>query len=146
MILRLRSKTISPWIPGRQGTGYDKALLRDRLYDVEGPVLQRGLKEVTGGQQLPDDWELWDAWLLRYPDGAHIAPHTDPAREGHRHVRLNALLKAPEGGGELTVDGQKVALEVGDAIVFAPDVQPHEVSRVTGERLLFSLGAWLPWR
>jgi hypothetical protein len=119
-------------------------LLRDRLDDVEGPLLQRALDEVIGTQPLPDGWQLWDAWLLRYPDGAHIAAHTDPAMDGHRHVRLNALLQAPVEGGELTLGGEVVVLEVGDAIVFAPDAQAHAVSRVRGERLLLSVGAWLP--
>jgi hypothetical protein len=143
--LRHRAITLSPWIAGRQGTGYDKALLRDATDPDDVALLLRALDVVAPDRErVGGDWQLWDAWLLRYPAGAHIAPHTDPAMEGHRHVRLNALLTAPEAGGQLLIDELPYALEVGDAIVFRPDVQRHAVSEVSSERLLFSVGAWCP--
>jgi hypothetical protein len=53
------------WQRGRQGTGYDKMLL------------------ATASWPIP-----FDSYLIRYPDGSEIPPHTDPVSTG-RHYRLN---------------------------------------------------------
>ena len=63
------------WQRGRQGTGYDKMLL------------------------LTARWPLrFDSYLIRYPEGSEIPPHTDPVQgkalvgidggcgTGHRHL------------------------------------------------------------
>jgi hypothetical protein len=34
-------------------------------------------------------------------------------------------------------------LAVGDAVLFFPDQEVHEVTKVAGSRLLFSVGAWV---
>ncbi len=120
------------WKPGRQGTGYDiLPLARDAL-------AYRALAHV--GTPFED---YWDVYLIRYRDGSHIPPHTDDAQHGRRHRRLNALLTAPRAGGELWIAGARVSLAVGDAVVFEPDRDVHSVTRVDGERLLFSVGAWV---
>ena len=49
------------WQPGRQGTGYDKMLLFTALWPIP-----------------------FDSYLLRYPEGSEIPPHTDPVQAG-RH-------------------------------------------------------------
>jgi predicted 2-oxoglutarate/Fe(II)-dependent dioxygenase YbiX len=46
-------------------------------------------------------------------------------------------------GGELFVAGVRVDLAVGDAVLFSPDRETHEVTAVGGSRSLFSVGAWL---
>lgn len=61
------------WQRGRQGTGYDKMLL------------------ATARWPLP-----FDSYLIRYPEGSEIPPHTDPVQAG-RHYRLNIVLKSPRG-------------------------------------------------
>jgi hypothetical protein len=64
------------WQHGRQGTGYGKMLL------------------LTARRPLP-----FDSYLIRYPEGAEIPPHTDPVTIG-RHYRLNIILKSSKSGGE----------------------------------------------
>jgi hypothetical protein len=85
----------------------------------------------------------WDAYLIRYRDGAYVPPHVDPAQPGRRHRRLNAMLSQAAGGGELRIGGQLIALSPGDAVLFYSDQEVHEVAPVTGTRLLFSVGVWL---
>ena len=84
----------------------------------------------------------WDAYLIRYRDGAYVPPHVDPAQPGRRHRRLNAMLSPAAGGGELRIGGQLVALSPGDAVLFYSDQEVHEVAPVTGTRLVFSVGVW----
>jgi hypothetical protein len=74
--LRTYLSTAFRWQRGRQGTGYDKMLL------------------LTARWPLP-----FDSYLLRYPEGSEIPPHTDPVTTG-RHYRLNIVLKSPKSGGE----------------------------------------------
>ena len=124
------------WLAGRQGTGYENLPLRDVL--VAHPVVERAIALL--GTPLDDQW---DVYLLRYLDGAHVPDHVDPARPGTRHRRINAILTPPTRGGELRIDGALVELSVGDAVVFDPDRERHEVSPVIGTRIVFSVGALL---
>ena len=122
------------WKPGRQATGYDiLPLARERT-----GLVARALVHV--GTPFED---YWDVYLIRYQDGSHIPPHRDDAQHGRRHRRLNALLRAPRSGGELWIAGTRVELAVGDAVAFDPDLDEHSVTRVDGDRLLFSVGAWV---
>ncbi len=59
------------WRRGRQGTGYDKMLLATAAWPIR-----------------------FDSYLIRYPEGSEIPPHTDPVADG-RHYRLNIVLKSP---------------------------------------------------
>jgi Rps23 Pro-64 3,4-dihydroxylase Tpa1-like proline 4-hydroxylase len=122
------------WKPGRQGTGYD-ILPLPRARDG---AIERALARI--GTPYED---YWDVYLIRYRDGSHIPPHTDEAQHGRRHRRLNALLERATAGGELTIAGARFELTIGDAVLFEPDREVHEVARVVGSRLLFSVGAWV---
>jgi predicted 2-oxoglutarate/Fe(II)-dependent dioxygenase YbiX len=122
------------WKPGRQGTGYDILPL---------PRIREGAIERALAQIGTPYRDYWDVYLIRYGDGAHIPPHTDDAQHGRRHRRLNALLERATAGGELTIAGARVELAIGDAVLFEPDREVHEVARVVGSRLLFSVGAWV---
>ena len=53
------------------------------------------------------------------------------------------MLEHAARGGELFVDGAKIELAVGDAVLFFPDQEVHEVTIVSGQRLMFSVGAWV---
>ena len=103
------------WQRGRQGTGYDKMLL------------------LTAGWPLP-----FDSYLIRYPEGSEVPPHTDPVKSG-RHYRLNVILKSPASGGEFVCatplyTSKRVKL-------FRPDACEHSVTRVVGgSRYVLSLG------
>lgn len=138
MELRERAAAAEAWTPGRQGTGYDILPLRRVLPDGPGSLIARGLAQL--GTPFED---YWDAYLIRYRDGAHIPEHVDDAQHGQRHRRINAVLTAATAGGELWIDGARVELMVGDAVRFFPDREVHAVTRVTGTRLLFSVGAWI---
>lgn len=59
-------------IKGRQGTGYAKLkLLRSERLKM-------------------------DAYILKYPEGSHIPPHTDPV-DSNKHYRLNVVLEKSRG-------------------------------------------------
>lgn len=126
------------FVAGRQGTGYEKLALRgDPAVDA---LVARSLAVLDVDAGSP----FWDAYLLRYPTGAGVPAHVDvPEVTGVGHHRLNALVRAGDGGGVLSIGGVVVDLAVGDAVVFRPDVDEHAVTPVrAGERLVWSVGAW----
>lgn len=102
------------WVPGRQNSGYLKRLL------ARGPG--------------------FDLYLLRYPSGSYIAPHTDPV-PGRVHLRVNVLLKKPRSGGDFT--GEVVYVDRPRVKVFRSD-RTHSITPVEGERLVLSLGLAVP--
>ncbi len=103
------------WQRGRQGTGYDKMLL------------------LTARWPLP-----FDSYLIRYPEGSEIPPHTDPVQAG-RHYRLNIVLKASPSGGEFVCATPLYASR--RIKLFRPDACEHSVTRVVGgSRYVLSLG------
>lgn len=103
------------WQRGRQGTGYDKMLL------------------VTAPWPLP-----FDSYLIRYPEGSEIPPHTDPVQAG-RHYRLNVVLRSPREGGEFVCADPIFATR--RIKLFRPDACEHSVTRVVGgSRYVLSVG------
>lgn len=108
-------RTAFRWQRGRQGSGYDKMLL------------------LTARWPLP-----FDSYLIRYPEGSAIPPHTDPVQTG-RHYRLNLVVKASPRGGEFicaTPIWQSRRIKL-----FRPDACEHSVTRVEGgSRYVLSLG------
>jgi len=113
--LRSFAATAFRWQKGRQGTGYDKMLL------------------ATGSWPVP-----FDSYLIRYPEGSAIPPHTDPVRSG-RHYRLNIILKSPRSGGEFVCADPIFASR--RIKLFRPDACEHSVTQVVGgSRYVFSLG------
>lgn len=136
--LRERGAATDGWTAGRQGTGYDILPLKRVLPAGPATLITRSLAQL--GTPFED---YWDVYLIRYPDGSHIARHVDDAQHGKRHRRINAVLTPAAGGGELWIDGRRIDLAVGDAVRFYPDREVHEVTRVMGTRLLFSVGAWI---
>lgn len=103
------------WQRGRQGTGYDKMLL------------------LTAPWPVP-----FDSYLIRYPEGSEIPPHTDPVSSG-RHYRLNIVLKSPRSGGEFVC--ATPLFETRRIKLFRPDACEHSVTWVVGgSRYVLSLG------
>jgi hypothetical protein len=103
------------WQRGRQGTGYDKMLL------------------ATAPWPIP-----FDCYLLHYPDGAEILPHTDPVTD-RRHYRINIVLKSSPRGGDFICATPIFASK--RIKVFRPDVCEHSVTRVEGgSRYVLSIG------
>jgi hypothetical protein len=105
------------WQRGRQGTGYDKMLLATAKWPLS-----------------------FDSYLIRYPEGSAIPPHTDPVQSG-RHYRLNIVLKSPKSGGEFVCARPIFATK--RIKLFRPDACEHSVTPVVGgSRYVFSLG-WM---
>lgn len=148
----LRYARSSPeWVRGRQEGGY----LILPIPSGEDPprwmgdLTRRSLKlllesPLCGQGSLDPDHEFlaWDRYLIHYPEGSCIPEHTDPVPEGQRHIRLNAQFGPAVEGGVFHLCGNPVLLRPGDAVVFRPDRDVHEVTRVTrGDRWLWSVGA-----
>ncbi|MGA4237571.1 2OG-Fe(II) oxygenase [Ralstonia pseudosolanacearum] len=103
------------WRRGRQGTGYDKMLLATATWPIR-----------------------FDSYLIRYPEGSEIPPHTDPASDG-RHYRLNIVLKSPRSGGEFVCANP--IFQTRRIKLFRPDACEHSVTRVQGgSRYVLSVG------
>ncbi len=137
------TELVERWVPGRQGSGYLKLDLLEALaesaLDADRSFVQDQLASARAGHCV-DSSNGWDAYLLRYGDGAYVPDHRDPTTE-FSHLRLNALLQEASGGtGVLYLNGEAFELACGDAVLFRPDVIPHRVSRVEGERLVLSVG------
>ncbi|WPH64684.1 hypothetical protein [Vibrio phage vB_VpaP_SJSY21] len=79
-----------------------------------------------------------DAYILYYPEGSFIPPHTDDVVSG-KHYRLNIELKRAKAGGIFYTESS--ILEFGRAVLFRPDISLHKVSRINkGSRLVLSFG------
>ena len=113
--LRQYASAAFRWQRGRQNSGYDKMLL------------------------LQSIWPLpFDVYLLRFPEGSEVKPHTDPVSEG-QHFRLNIVVKKATAGGEFIC--ATPIFETSRIKVFRPDACEHSVSRVIkGSRYVFSIG------
>ena len=83
-----------------------------------------------------------DAYFLRCGPGVSVPPHTDPSRPELEHHRLNVVLSTAHEGGDVTIDGEKVEWEPGDALIFRPDLSNHEVSTVSDSASFGALDAF----
>ena len=108
-------RTAFRWHGGRQKSGYEKMLL------------------------LQCPWPLpFDVYMLRFREGAQIAPHTDPVSFG-RHYRCNIVVKRAKAGGEFVCANPIFATR--RIKVFRPDACEHSVTQVTaGTRYVLSIG------
>ena len=88
---------------------------------------------------LQSPWPLpFDAYILRFREGAEIPPHTDPVAQG-RHYRCNIVLKRARSGGEFVCATPIFASR--RIKLFRPDACEHAVTRVTqGSRYVLSIG------
>jgi hypothetical protein len=103
------------WERGRQNSGYDKMLLCGAIWPIK-----------------------FDMYLLKFPEGSEIAPHTDKVDSG-KHYRLNVVLKKADIGGEFICANS--IFETKRIKFFRPDVSEHHVSKVKkGSRYLLSIG------
>lgn len=104
-------------LPGRRNTTYSRRLL---LLWLLGPIKM-------------------DAWLLKYPVGAHVPAHVDIVPNCRRHWRLNCTLWPSREGGEFLYRGS--VKRFGPFTFFRSDTQMHAVSKVTkGTRYVLSIG------
>lgn len=103
------------WRKGRQESGYDKLLIAT----------------------LP--WPIaFDCYLLRFPTGSVIKPHTDPVQERH-HYRFNWVIKKAKQGGEFICE--QTIFRSKRYFLFRPDQVEHSVTPITkGTRYVLSIG------
>jgi len=84
-----------------------------------------------------------DLWILRYPAGSAIRPHSDPT-PGRRHWRLNLVVWAAKSGGLFHCEppSPKDARQWGQRFfIFRSDLCPHSVSTIeAGSRWVLSAG------
>jgi hypothetical protein len=64
-------------------------------------------------------------------EGGCIHPHTDPDLPGKRHVRINVLVKQPEGCVPL-IEGIPILVKEGDAWLNLASLCIHATTKVTG--------------
>ena len=103
------------WKAGRNKTGYFKC----KLF---------GFANVLVGI---------DCYILKYPPGACVPPHTDLVTDS-RHYRMNIVLKRARRGGRFYMFSNRFKHRV---IIFRPDLIEHRVSQVTrGTRYVLSFG------
>lgn len=84
-------------------------------------------------------WPIkFDMYLLKFPVGSEIPPHTDTLREG-KHYRLNFVLKQAREG-EVFLCNSPI-FETNRVKLFRPDITEHEVSKIRqGNRYVLSIG------
>ena len=103
------------WKAGRNKTGYFKCKLFGFAFKLFG----------------------MDCYILKYPVGACIPPHTDPVTES-KHYRLNIIIKRAKRGGRFYMFSNRFAHRI---VFFRPDLIEHSVSEVTrGTRYVLSFG------
>jgi transcriptional regulator with XRE-family HTH domain len=88
---------------------------------------------LIAGTEPPDVMELWD-WTLGPGDERVSETHATGTRE---------LLHVHQGQVTIDVDGQKITLDVGDAVSFHGDV-PHSYANLTRRPARFSLAVFEP--
>lgn len=155
-LVKLADRRSVAWELGRRNTGYEKYRLDDWNMYLGTRLLvpntfkalveclwQRAL-HVLGAEKNHGQ----DVFLLRYPTGAWIDPHTDGSEDDadtdYDLIRLNAVVEAADAGGELLIRGRPVRLEPGDAVIFYADRWKHAVTKVEqGRRLVFTAGAFV---
>lgn len=101
------------WQEGRQKTGY----------------LNKKLFESTRFS--------FDLYLLKFPENSYIPKHQDAVSSG-KHYRVNLILKEAEGG---EFKCKNTILNWRFLKIFRPDINEHEVTKVTkGTRYVLSFG------
>jgi len=104
------------WEKGRQESGYLKMLL------------------------LKSNIFKFDLYLIKFPQGSLIKPHTDIV-QNEKHYRINIILKNAKEGGEFICS--KLMYNSKRIKIFRPDIEEHSVSKIKeGTRLVISLG-WI---
>ena len=101
------------WQKGRQRSGYDKMLLCGALWPIK-----------------------FDVYLLKFPEGSEIAPHTDIVETG-KHYRLNIVLKNADEGGKFIC--KTPIYENSHIKLFRPDTCEHQVSKIIKNAIITSL-------
>lgn len=104
------------WEEGRQGGGYYKM----KLMEISWPIKA-------------------DMYILKFPEGSKVSPHTDPSPLHGRvfkHFRLSIILKKAKSGGEFMVfkgvSSKDIGVyrDVGRVSIIRPDVTLHKMNKI----------------
>ena len=110
-------KNLLRWQRGRQDSGYDKMLLCGAYWPIK-----------------------FDTYLIKFPVGSEIKPHTDKVNSG-KHFRLNIVLKRAQLGGEFICEN--TLFQSKRIKLFRPDITEHAVTKIEkGNRYILSIG-WI---
>ena len=95
-----------------------------------------------------------DGQVIEYTQGNYFKPHVDQnfamntlAMERKLSVTIQLNKRDEFEGGNLTINGEKVDMDIGDMVVF-PSILVHEVEEITGGTRYAFVG-WVdgaPWR
>jgi len=72
-----------------------------------------------------------------------VHEHTDPAKDGYYHTRLNFLVSKPFKGGAPVINGEEFGVEEGECWINVASEWRHNSTPVVGDkpRIVLSLGA-----
>ena len=80
-----------------------------------------------------------DAYILRFPDKCSVIKHKDPVLDGHKHIRVNVILKRP--------DNLRQRMYILGPIkrwwrfeMFRPDLYEHGLEPISGSMVMLSFG------
>ena len=76
-----------------------------------------------------------DAYLLKFPSGASVVKHKDPAPEGYKHYRANITIF---GYGRMFCLGK--VKRFGRLEIFRPDLYEHGMLPIKEKMYMFSFG------
>lgn len=101
-----------------------------QMFDLED-ILHPSYKDakVVEGEPV-----YWGDFILEFPVGERLYPHTDDFPEWRRELRFNCLLQSPEEGGVYIINRKRYFLNQGDIIVFSPNFNTHATTRIRGEK------------
>lgn len=76
-----------------------------------------------------------------YP-GGDVYKHMDPPENNKEVLRCNVMTQAPDDGGELFINDEKINIGVGDLHCYLPSCNPHYVTTVKGKtpRIMWMFG------
>ena len=112
--------------------------MKSELFSWEGGRQQSGYKKMLLCRMFVPF--KFDAYLIKFPQGSEIKPHTDKVKTG-RHYRLNIVLKHALKGGEFICE--QPIINYSRIKLFRPDIKQHQVVKIEkGTRYILSIG-WI---
>ena len=91
--------------------------IRKRCIDIIGDCMFEPLLEDFVNEIKPDGY----VWI-----------HTDPTKEGYKHIRFNILIQKPDLGGHIYFDGEKLNMDESDCFILDTSKE-HGLSMVYGK-------------
>jgi hypothetical protein len=119
---------------GKNDAGANRKYLKMDYVTPDGDEVLHSVKKrlsehyELGQYVVPPNLKDFIGYITR---GGCIHPHTDPDLPGKRHVRINVLIKQPEGCLPL-IEGMQIPVKEGDAWLNLASLCIHATTKVTG--------------